>query len=68
MALAMAYRFSETVEQHLLSFFRTLSEKDRRRYAVIEAVKLTHGGIRHIAEVLGCCANTARWDSSRGDR
>lgn len=58
MALAMEYQFSETVEQQMRGFFSTLSEKDGRRYAAIEAMKLPHGGIRYIAEVLGCCANT----------
>jgi hypothetical protein len=39
-------------------FYQTLSEKDRRRYAAIEASKLGHGGISYIAEVLGCARST----------
>ena len=58
MTLAMEYRFTDTVEQQMRSFFCTLSEKDRRRYAAIEAIKLPHGGLCYIAEVLGCCENT----------
>jgi len=35
-------------------FYNTLSEKDKRRYAAIEAMKLGHGGIVYIAQVLVC--------------
>jgi hypothetical protein len=35
-------------------YYRSLSEKDRRRYAGIEAMKLGHGGIRYISELFGC--------------
>lgn len=38
--------------------FDSLSEKDRRRYAAVEALKLPHGGIAYIAEVLGCSRRT----------
>lgn len=58
MALAMEHRFSDQIEQQMRDFFHTLSEKDRRRYAAIEAVKLPYGGLRYIAEVLGCSENT----------
>src|SRR5680860_54955 len=36
------------------AFFETLNEKDRRRYAAIEAIKLGHGGQKYISSVLGC--------------
>src|SRR5450756_358355 len=36
------------------AFFETLNEKDRRRYAAIEAIKLGHGGQKYICSVLGC--------------
>ena len=39
-------------------FYNTLSEKDRRRYAAMEAIKLGHGGIGYIAFVLGVCRDT----------
>jgi len=39
-------------------FYNTLSEKDKRRYAAIEAMKLGHGGIAYIAQVLGCSCKT----------
>jgi hypothetical protein len=40
-------------------FYESLSEKDRRRYAGIEALKYGHGGRLYIARVLGCSRRTA---------
>ena len=45
-------------ERQMVGFYKTLSEKDRRRYAAMEAVKLGHGGIRYMAGVLGCSRRT----------
>ena len=36
------------------NFYQSLSEKDRRRYAAIEAKKLGYGGISYIRRVLNC--------------
>ena len=41
-------------------FYDSLSEKDRRRYAAVEAAKLGHGGTEYIARLLGCDAKTIR--------
>jgi hypothetical protein len=41
-------------------FYELLSEKDRRRYAAVEAEKLGHGGIEYIAAVLGCDPQTVQ--------
>jgi biotin operon repressor len=46
------------IETLMKKVYQTLSEKDRRRYAAIEALKLGHGGQRYIAELLGCSRNT----------
>ena len=35
-------------------YYESLSEKDRRRYAAIEAKKLGYGGIGYISKLLGC--------------
>ncbi len=51
-------RYPETTEATMRTFFHTLSEKDKRRYAAVEAEKLGHGGISYIAQVLGCARNT----------
>ena len=42
------------MEAEMKKFFRTLSEKDQRRYAGIEAMKLGRGGISYIANMLVC--------------
>ncbi len=39
-------------------FFRFLNERERRRYAGLEATKLGHGGISYISEILGCDRKT----------
>jgi hypothetical protein len=41
-------------------FYDSLSEKDRRRYAAVEAEKLGQGGVDYIASVLGCDPKTIR--------
>ncbi len=39
-------------------FAQTLSEKDRRRFAAIEAVQRGYGGIAYVAGLLGCSTKT----------
>lgn len=46
--------------EHMKAFYDSLSEKDRRRYAAVEAEKLGHGGMEYIAAVLGCSERTVR--------
>ena len=50
--------YAEEIEQLIRKYYLTLSEKDRRRYAAIEAKKLGHGGITYIAQVCGCAQST----------
>ncbi len=49
------------VEQQMQQFYHSLSEKDRRRYAAIEAVKLGWGGITYISRLFGCDYYTIRF-------
>lgn len=42
----------------MAAFYRSLSEKDRRRYAAIEAWKLGRGGLSYMAQVLRCDRHT----------
>jgi hypothetical protein len=42
-------RYSVKVESQMRAYYESLNEKDRRRYAGIEATKLGHGGIGDIA-------------------
>ena len=51
MAISLREGDSRT-EQRLRDFAGTLSEKDRRRFAAIEATQRGHGGITYIAGVL----------------
>jgi cell fate (sporulation/competence/biofilm development) regulator YlbF (YheA/YmcA/DUF963 family) len=51
-------KYSAAIERDMKAFYDSLSEKERRRYAAIEAAKLGHGGTRYIATVLGCDPKT----------
>jgi len=51
-------RYEPPVEERMRAFERTLSEKDRRRFAALEAQRLGHGGSEYIAQVLGCSTKT----------
>lgn len=42
---------TETVMQN---FYHSLSEKDKRRYAAVEAEKLSYGGVSYICRLLSC--------------
>jgi len=50
--------YNPTLEQKMKKFYETLSEKDRRRYAGVEAMKLGRGGVAYISRVLGCSRKT----------
>ena len=50
--------YDSRVEGQMLNFYRSLSEKDRRRYAAVEAAKLGHGGKTYIARLFGCDPDT----------
>ena len=52
--------YTAEIERKMQRFFGWLSEKDRRRYAAIEAAKLGHGGIEYIARILACAPKTIR--------
>jgi len=46
------------MEKTIRDFAATLSEKDRRRFAAIQAAQRGHGGIAYIASVIGCSTKT----------
>ena len=50
--------YPTTIERHMLNFYHSLSEKDRRRYAAVEAEKLGHGGKIYIANLFECDLET----------
>ena len=50
--------YPSLVKKRMKSFYRSLNERDRRRYAAIETLKLGHGGIDYISQVLRCDQKT----------
>jgi hypothetical protein len=52
--------YDEAIEIKMRRLFERLSEKDRRRYAGIEAAKLGHGGTEYIAGLFGLDPKTVR--------
>lgn len=52
--------YSAPVERHMVELYKSLSEKDRRRYAAVEAEKLGHGGVQYIANLFACDPDTIR--------
>ena len=45
--------YPEEIEEKMIRYYNTLSEKERRRYAAIEAEKLGYGAISYIVRILG---------------
>jgi hypothetical protein len=52
--------YSDAVERQMVKLYDSLSEKDRRRYAAVEAMKLGYGGIEYIAALFECDPHTIR--------
>lgn len=53
-------RYSEETERRMRELYDSLSEKDRRRYAGVEAAKLGYGGVTYIAGLFDCDPKTIR--------
>ncbi len=52
--------YSSEIEAQMQRYYQSLGEKDRRRYAAIEAVKLGYGGVSYMHRVLGCARSSIR--------
>ena len=48
------------IEEQMQRFYQSLSEKDRRRYAAIEAQKLGHGGLSYICQLFAIDYSTVK--------
>lgn len=48
------------VERTMVTFFGSLREKDRRRYAAVESAKLGPGGLAYLSRLLGIDSSTIR--------
>lgn len=46
--------YSPETEQRMKTLYKSLNERDRRRYAAIEADKLGYGGQAYISQLFGC--------------
>ncbi len=46
--------YDQTAEEGMQNFYDSLSEKDKRRYAAVEVLKLPHGGKKYISHLLVC--------------
>jgi len=60
MGKAPFQHYSKETEERMRLFYGKLSEKEKRRYAALEAEKLGHGGQRYICRLLGCSPTTLR--------
>lgn len=61
-------KYTPEMEERMRLFYESLSEKDRRRYAAVEAAKLGRGGVTFIAKLFGCDAATIRRGAREVDR
>ena len=52
--------YEKAIELKMQRLFATLSEKDRRRYAGLEAAKLGHGGIEYVSGLFDLDPKTVR--------
>ncbi len=52
--------YTSETEEAMQMFSATLNERDFRRYAAVEALKLEHGGIEYIARLLNIDPKTIR--------
>ncbi len=50
----MIHPYDDAVEDRMVMFYDSLSEKDKRRYAAIEVLKLPYGGWSYIHNILNC--------------
>jgi hypothetical protein len=57
-AFAFTKKWDAAIEQTVRDFYATLSEKERRRFAAVQARQLGHGGVKYMAKVVGCARRT----------
>jgi hypothetical protein len=58
MAFVFQSQYEPGIEQSVQAFYRTLSEKDQRRFVAVEAQRLGFGGVSYVAGVFGCSERT----------
>ena len=58
MAFVFTKAWDAAVEKNMRDFYDTLSEKEQRRFAAVQARQLGYGGVKYIAKLLGCSRRT----------
>jgi len=56
--------YPQHIERQMKELYQSLNERERRRYAGVEASKLGRGGVAYISRLLGCDHKTI----CRGER
>lgn len=51
-------QYSQDIEKQMKDFYSSLNEKDKRRYAAIESIKIGWGGETYISNLLDCDRKT----------
>ena len=51
-------KYPPEVEEKMKLLYNNLSEKDKRHYSAIEALKLSHGGYKYISDLFKCSRQT----------
>ena len=58
MAFIFTKAWDAAIAKNVRDFYDTLSEKEQRRFAAVQARQLGYGGVKYIAKVLGCSRRT----------
>ena len=58
MAFFFQNQFEDFAARRTVDFYNTLSEKDGRRFAALEAQRLGGGGVPYLAGLFGCGTRT----------
>lgn len=59
--------YTSELEARMVVFFKSLGERDRRRYAAVEATRLGHGGIAYVSQLFGIDPKTIQQGKSEID-
>jgi Rhodopirellula transposase DDE domain len=52
--------YGREIEEQMKNLYQSLSEKDQRRYAAIEAKKLGYGGVSYICRLFACDVSSVK--------
>ncbi len=58
MAFVFTKAWDAAVEKNAQDFYDTLTEKEQRRFAAVQARQLGYGGVKYMTKVLGCSRRT----------